>query len=128
MGSIAFLEQIKSAAAQSAPLIQIKGINKYFGYLKVLENIDMEIHEGEILGILATSGCGKSTLLNIISGLLRQDEGLLKIKGQSSDEFRNWRHIAYMFQEDRLLPWRSVWDNVAFGLENSPLSRQARQE
>jgi len=107
-------------------IISLRGLTKHFGPLRVLENIDLDIQEGEILAILGTSGCGKSTLLNIISGLARQDKGGVTIAGKASDEYDEWRRIAYMFQEDRLLPWRNIRDNVAFGLENSALSRDAR--
>ncbi|WP_354679199.1 ABC transporter ATP-binding protein, partial [Cupriavidus plantarum] len=68
----------------------------------------------------------KSTLLNILSGLVAPDAGQLRVAGVPSAQFRDWRRIAYMFQEDRLLPWRTVRDNVAFGLEATQTPRAER--
>ena len=58
-----------------------------------------------------------STLLGILSGLLSADAGRLDVAGVPATCFAQWQRIAYMFQEDRLLPWRSVRDNVALGLD-----------
>ena len=65
----------------------------------------------------------RAPCLNIISGLLSQDEGTVYISGKSSTSYLGWGKIVYMFQEDRLLPWRTVRDNVAFGLENSQIPK-----
>ena len=127
MGSVAYLEPVYSAASIRPNVIELKALSKNFGELKVLDNIDFSVRDGEILAILGTSGCGKSTFLNILSGLLRQDGGSLRIEGKASELFSDWKHIAYMFQEDRLLPWRTVKDNVAFGLENTSLDKQAKK-
>lgn len=127
MGSVAYLEPVYSAASGRPNVIELKALSKNFGELKVLDNIDFSVRDGEILAILGTSGCGKSTFLNILSGLLRQDGGSLRIEGKASELFSDWKHIAYMFQEDRLLPWRTVKDNVAFGLENTSFDKQAKK-
>ncbi|QTF08934.1 ABC transporter ATP-binding protein [Brenneria izadpanahii] len=116
-----------SALAADTPPIQTKGISKAFGALQVLRNIDLTLHQGEILALLGPSGCGKSTLLNILSGLLRADSGSLTIQGDDAAHFRNWQRIGYLFQEDRLLPWRTVQQNVNFGLENLRLSQAERR-
>jgi len=87
------------------------------------------VRPGEILALIGPSGCGKSTLLNILSGLLAPDAGELFIDGTPARQFDDWRRVAYMFQEDRLLPWRTVRDNVAFGLESArlPLAERRRR-
>jgi NitT/TauT family transport system ATP-binding protein/sulfonate transport system ATP-binding protein len=109
-----------------APALSLQGISKYFGELEVLRDISIEVGEGEILALLGTSGCGKSTLLNILSGLLKADRGTLLVEGAEAQAFDGWRRVAYMFQEDRLLPWRTVRSNVAFGLEGSGLNKAER--
>ncbi|UCJ15597.1 ABC transporter ATP-binding protein [Pseudomonas sp. MM211] len=108
--------------------IILQGIGKRFDALEVLRDISFEVGQGEVVALLGTSGCGKSTLLNIVSGLLAQDQGRLSLFGQASSAFSDWRRIAYMFQEDRLLPWRSVQANVAFGLEGSGIGKAERAQ
>ena len=80
-------------------------------------NINLTIAEQAIVGLLGASGSGKSTLLNIISGIIKPDRGLVCICGAASDESNDWCAISYMFQDDRLLPWRTAIRNVEFALE-----------
>jgi len=108
------------------PALSLTGISKYFDKLEVLRDISVQVGQGEILALLGASGCGKSTLLNILSGLLPADKGTLHIAGVAAEQFDGWRRVAYMFQEDRLLPWRSVRSNVAFGLEGTGLTKAER--
>lgn len=108
------------------PALSLTGISKYFDKLEVLRDISVQVGQGEILALLGASGCGKSTLLNILSGLLQADKGTLHIGGVAAEQFDGWRRVAYMFQEDRLLPWRSVRSNVAFGLEGTGLTKAER--
>lgn len=108
------------------PALSLTGISKSFDKLEVLRDISVQVGQGEILALLGASGCGKSTLLNILSGLLQADKGTLHIGGVAAEQFDGWRRVAYMFQEDRLLPWRSVRSNVAFGLEGTGLNKAER--
>jgi NitT/TauT family transport system ATP-binding protein len=80
-----------------------------------LSNIDLEICEGELLALVGPSGCGKSTLLDIVAGLVQPDSGAVylggkKIEGPGLDR-------GLVFQGYALIPWKSVLDNVAFGLQ-----------
>lgn len=75
-----------------------------------LENINMEVKEGEVLAVIGPSGCGKSTLLNIISGLDEPSKGSLSFSKEKPI-------ISYMLQSDALLSWRSILDNATIGLE-----------
>jgi len=110
----------------TAAALTLAGIGKHFGNLEVLREVSVQIESGEILAVLGISGCGKSTLLNILAGLLPADSGTLRYFGLAANEFRDWRRISYMFQEDRLLPWRNAVANVALSLEPEPLSKGER--
>lgn len=113
---------------QAAPdALRVGHISKHFGSLEVLRDISFSVGQGEVVALLGASGCGKSTLLNIISGLDRADAGDLEIAGQPAASFRQWQRLGYLFQEDRLLPWRTVRDNVALGLEVQSMPKAERQ-
>lgn len=120
----AILEELPAAVA---PVIELRQVDKHFGRQEVLKAISFSVYPGEIVALLGASGCGKSTLLNIISGLLPADGGDIALQGEPVAQFSQWRQVAYLFQEDRLLPWRTVRQNVNFALENSSLSRAERQ-
>lgn len=77
--------------------------------------ISFDLHDGEILALVGPSGCGKSTLFNVIAGLLVPSRGTVEVEGRPVT--RATGHVGYMLQKDLLLPWRSVEDNVALGLE-----------
>lgn len=90
--------------------LSIKDLSITFENKKILDNLNLEIDDNEFVAILGPSGCGKSTLLNIIAGVLKADSGAVfvdenKVNGISS-------HFAYMPQEDLLLPWKTILDNV----------------
>lgn len=95
-------------------LLELKNIYKNFrnnkGELRVLENISIDIYKKEIVALVGPSGCGKTTLINIISGLISADQGELKLN--------NEQRLAYIFQEPRLLPWKTVEANISFVQEN----------
>ncbi|MDB5904917.1 MAG: transporter related [Betaproteobacteria bacterium] len=122
----------RAASAGAHPAITVAGVSKWFPTaegqpLHVLENVSLEVPEHSILGILGASGCGKSTLLNIISGLVTPDRGRVCINGVPSGEFEDWRSVSYMFQEDRLLPWRTACRNVEFALEAGSMPKAERK-
>ncbi|MGL4607105.1 MAG: ABC transporter ATP-binding protein [Eubacteriaceae bacterium] len=100
--------------------IQIKNLTKTFGEQVIFEAFNMEIKENKITGILGPSGSGKTTLLNLCSGLIKPDSG--KIEGI------NPRSISYIFQEPRLLPWRTLRENLRFVLEENVINKPGRFE
>lgn len=99
--------------------IQLEGITKSFGSLKVLKGIDLTVSKGEIVSIVGPSGAGKTTLLQIIGTLDRPDEGRIIIDGTPVHElkekalsaFRN-QHIGFVFQFHQLLPEFTALENV----------------
>ena len=92
----------------------------------VSDDISLEIAEGTFVAIIGPSGCGKSTLLHCAAGLLFPPEGRVRVFGE---ELRGVnRHATYLFQQDALLPWRSVLDNVKLGLTFRGAGRRAEAE
>lgn len=81
----------------------------------VLEEINLEIADGEFVCIVGPSGCGKSTLLNIAGGFLSATQGAIEIDGSQVTE-PDPRHI-FIFQENSVFPWLTVEDNVGFGVK-----------
>lgn len=94
--------------------ITLQGVNKTYatasGPLPVLREVNLEIRAGEFVSLVGPSGCGKSTLLKIIAGLLRIDEGQVRIGDQAPKEGR--RDVGFMLQQSVLMPWRTVRENV----------------
>ncbi|TCU75687.1 NitT/TauT family transport system ATP-binding protein [Tissierella praeacuta] len=85
------------------------------GETEAIKDINLNILEGEIVGIVGPSGCGKSTLLSIIAGLIEPTNGNVLINGEKVNKSN--RNIGYMFQKDQLLEWRTILKNVVLGLE-----------
>lgn len=88
----------------------VKNIVKSYGPLKVLDNINIDFIENKTTCILGPSGCGKTTLLNIIAGIIEKDSG--EVLGIQNED------ISFVFQEDRLIEWKNIKDNMAFVLKN----------
>jgi ABC-type nitrate/sulfonate/bicarbonate transport system ATPase subunit len=119
-------------AAVEAAAIALAGISKSFPVaggetLEVLANINLSVRAHSIVALLGASGCGKTTLLNIIAGLVKADRGEVSFGGVPSSRFNDWRSISYLFQDDRLLPWRSTIANVEFSLEAGEMPRAERR-
>lgn len=94
--------------------VALRGVDRTFGTHTVLHEVDIEIEPGELVALLGSSGSGKSTLLRLIAGLDRPTDGRIKIDGEPVRGVDP--RCAMVFQEPRLLPWRSLAANVAFGL------------
>jgi NitT/TauT family transport system ATP-binding protein len=83
--------------------------------LRVLDGIDLQVGEGELVSIVGPSGCGKTTFLNAVDGLVRVTGGEIRLDGRVVD--RPGPDRAFVFQHDSLFPWRTVVQNVSYGLE-----------
>ncbi|MEZ5721807.1 MAG: ABC transporter ATP-binding protein [Paracoccaceae bacterium] len=104
--------------------VEIKHLDLHFGAVKVLQNLDLDIYEGEFLVLLGSSGCGKSTLLNCIAGLLDITGGQIWIEGKNV----TWaepseRGIGMVFQSYALYPQMTVKGNLTFSLKNMRMSK-----
>ncbi|MDM0018708.1 ABC transporter ATP-binding protein [Variovorax saccharolyticus] len=91
--------------------LSLRGVAKAFGERSVLHALDLEIPAGQFVALIGASGVGKSTLLRIVAGLEPPTSGRVELRSRSPSP-----DIRMMFQEDRLMPWRSVLRNVTLGL------------
>lgn len=101
--------------------IAVNNLTRCFGELKVLDNITFDVKEGEMLCIVGPTGCGKTTFLNTISKLIPATSGSILIDGEEANPKKH--NISFVFQEPTCLPWRTVRENVAFGMEVKGLPR-----
>jgi NitT/TauT family transport system ATP-binding protein len=102
------------AAAPTPRALTLHDVVKRFGTHTAVDRISLDIAAGTFVSIVGPSGCGKSTLLNIIAGLLPMSGGRVDVFGQPLVGIN--RRATYMFQQDPLLPWKTVLGNVQFGL------------
>ncbi|MGA9034531.1 MAG: ABC transporter ATP-binding protein [Pseudolabrys sp.] len=100
--------------AKVEPRIRVRGLGKYYGTLEVFRNIDFDVGEREIVAIVGPSGCGKTTLLRCIDGLLPHDAGEIWVGAERVTE--PIAGVAMVFQHFGLFPWKTVFENVAYGL------------
>jgi len=106
-------------------VVDMKGIRKSFGDAEVIHGVDLHIPDGEFVVFVGPSGCGKSTLLRLVAGLEEITDGELLIDGVvMNDRTPKERGIAMVFQSYALYPHMSAYNNMAFGLELSKLSRR----
>ena len=96
------------------------------GVTQAVANVSGVITEGKFVSVIGPSGCGKSTLLDMVGGLLKPTKGTVSINGETVTGPR--RDTAMVFQEDSTLHWRTVLDNVAFGLEVKGVPKAERYE
>src|SRR5678815_2050167 len=96
------------------PRIRVQGLGKHYGALEVFRNIDFDVGEREIVAIVGPSGCGKTTLLRCIDGLLPHDAGEIWVGAERVTE--PIAGVAMVFQHFGLFPWKTVFENVAYGL------------
>jgi sulfate transport system ATP-binding protein len=101
--------------------IIVTNIKKNFGHFAALDNINLEIPEGELVALLGPSGCGKTTLLRVIAGLEQADSGRVLLNGQDiTEKHASHRGIGFVFQHYALFRHMTVLDNIAFGLRVKP--------
>ena len=93
---------------------------------RVLNNVSLEFKRGEFAALVGKSGCGKTTILNLLAGLLKPSEGMVRVHGKPVDGSET--HLGYMFARDCLFPWRHVIDNVELPLEIKGVDKTTRSQ
>jgi len=112
-----------------APILELKGLNKKFGTLDILRNVNVSIDAGEFLVLVGPSGCGKSTLLNCIAGLEPISSGSVMIDGRDMQNISpKDRDIAMVFQSYALYPTMTVAKNITFGMKVRGVDKALQQE
>jgi len=102
----------------------LERIVKSYGRVKAVDDLSLEVHEGELLTLLGPSGCGKTTVLRCVSGFIRPDDGQIYLGDRKITEIpTEKRRIGLVFQNYALWPHMTVFDNLAFGLQIKKLAR-----
>ena len=104
--------------------VRVEALGKRFGERVVLDDVGLDVHPGEFVAVVGRSGCGKSTLLRLLAGLETPTTGEITLDGAPSAARRD--DVRIMFQEARLLPWRTVLQNVQLGLDAGDAPARAR--
>jgi spermidine/putrescine transport system ATP-binding protein len=98
-------------------IIDLQNISVSFDGTTILNNINLQIHDGEFVTLLGPSGCGKTTTLRIIAGFLQQDSGDVIFEGKNINGVPAYkRQVNTIFQRYALFPHLNVYENIAFGL------------
>ena len=128
--------QVTALAGQELPpaarreRIAVRDLSKTFGpvisALRVCEGVSFTVYEGEFVALVGPSGCGKSTILNIVSGLIPATGGEIRINGAPQKSGHILRQAGYVFQRDTVFPWRTVAQNIGYGLEIQGLPKAER--
>lgn len=95
--------------------VRLSGVSKSFPGYTAVSAISLDVPAGKFLSVVGPSGCGKTTLLNMAAGLMPPSEGSIEIFGAPLSGIN--RRAGYMFQQDSLLPWKTVRDNITLGLQ-----------
>ena len=110
-------------------VVEIKGVTKEFkGGTVALQDIDLEIEQGEFISLIGPSGCGKSTLLRVIGDLIEPSRGIVTVNGKPARQARRDHDYGIVFQDSVLYNWRTVAKNVALPLELAGWDRERRTQ
>jgi NitT/TauT family transport system ATP-binding protein len=126
------MAQEMSAAAPDVARIDVRGLSKSFQLadttIDAVRDVSFSVRRGEFVALLGPSGSGKSTVLNMIATLIRPSEGQILIDGRPVIAGQATPDVGYVFQRDTLFPWRTVADNIGYGLQLSGVSVAERKE
>ncbi|MDH2403719.1 ABC transporter ATP-binding protein [Bradyrhizobium sp. SSUT18] len=117
-------------AAAARARIAVKGLAKRFSAsdreFVAVDDVSFEVRQGEFVALLGPSGCGKSTILNMVAGLLPRSGGHIQIDDDTVETGKVNPRVGYVFQRDTLFPWRTVEQNIGYGLEIAGLPKTER--
>ena len=109
--------------------LELQGIEKEFGNVRVIRGVDLQINQGEFIVFVGPSGCGKSTLLRLIAGLEENTAGTLNLDGRDiTDEPSSKRDLAMVFQSYALYPHMTVYENMCFALKLAKVDEKVIEE
>ena len=109
--------------------LELKGVEKFFGSLRAIKGVNLQIQKGEFVVFVGPSGCGKSTLLRMIAGLTEIDGGTIELDGRDITKLpSSKRDLAMVFQSYALYPHMSVFDNMSFALRLANVDKKLIQE
>jgi NitT/TauT family transport system ATP-binding protein len=112
---------VPSARAPDVQRIDVRGLSKSFQLagttIEAVRNVSFGVRRGEFVALLGPSGSGKSTVLNMIATLARPSSGEILIDGKPVRAGKATANVGYVFQRDTLFPWRTVADNIGYGLQ-----------
>ncbi len=121
--------QVSAGPSAGAPFLQIRRIVKKFDDVFAVDEVSLDVRQGEIFALLGSSGCGKSTLLRMLAGFEAPTSGQILLGGQDIVGLAPYeRPINMMFQSYALFPHLTVWDNIAFGLRRDHMPKAEMQE
>jgi NitT/TauT family transport system ATP-binding protein len=110
--------------------IAVQGLGKRFNTsgreFVAVDDVSFEVKQGEFVALLGPSGCGKSTILNMVAGLLPRSGGRILIDDDAVETGKVNPRVGYVFQRDTLFPWRTVEQNIGYGLEIAGLPKTER--
>ncbi|WP_029082795.1 ABC transporter ATP-binding protein [Bradyrhizobium sp. th.b2] len=120
-----------SPRASADRRVEVNGLCKSFQLAKTtieaVRDVTFDVRRGEFVALLGPSGSGKSTVLNMIASLIRPTGGEILIDGKRVVAGKATPDVGYVFQRDTLFPWRTVADNIGYGLELSGVPAQERK-
>lgn len=106
--------------------ITVRNLTKRFGNLTVIDDVSFDVMENDLVAIVGPTGCGKTTFLNMLARLLEPTRGDILIDGKPADPRRH--NLSFVFQEPTCLPWRTVEENVAYGMEVKGMNKADREK
>ena len=120
------------AQQNQGPVLEVRDISIAFPFVAggpsvlAVEGMNLTVAPHEFVALIGPSGCGKSTTMNAMAGLIPVDSGEVLLRGKPVTGVSGW--VGYVSQADNLLPWRTVLDNVALGLELRRVPRKVRRD
>ena len=128
------LARVETASPEAAlrTRVDVRNLGKVFQLgattIEAVQDVSFTVKEGEFVSLLGPSGSGKSTVLNMIATLLAASSGAILVDGETVQAGRAVRQVGYVYQKDTLFPWRTVADNIGYGLELAGMDKAARRE